>query len=333
MKKNILIVSLLAPALLFQSCKTQEKFEVVASPSQKIYLPGNYTPVNDPYKDGAFDMKVPSAYCLGYMTTVDPATGLRVPFGLDFHKKNHSGAMGVGVTEILIGSYGAIAGIIGYAFALTDDSDLSTTGGIMLGIGAPVAGLGLGLGCAELQKSKQLTYEYNFAYDKQQKPYSGKLSKTLLNPNPPKQTESAAPRRKAVSGDSTVNVAATTTPAGTTIAKKSRKATVATGTFAASGKLFKGTAVDEEYPEMQLVIAQGDNGAYNVSVIESGEDFFGAPLVFEYSGKDDLGASVLKLHDLPTATLTLMPDGRILFRHPAVLIDGEPYTLSINGKK
>lgn len=342
MNKNIYIVALLGSALLVQSCTSTERFNVTASPNQKLYLPSNLAAAVDaPYENGEYQMDVPSAYYLGYMTARDPETGLAVPFGLDVHKKSRAStktSAGTGITVGSIGLVGMLTGLMVEAIGSSesvDDPDLVTSGLVVALSSMAVCGAGYGWGLPANQKLKQLAYQYQFTYDKNQSPYSGKLSKTLLNPNPQKQAEPAA-RKRAVSGDMAQSVApSATTPAGTTVAKKSRKHAnaITAGTYAAEGKLFKGNAVDEAYPDMQLVIDQAENGTYNVNVLESGEDFFGAPLVFEFSGKNENGDTILTLKGLPEATLTVTADGRLLFRHPAVLIDNEVYTLSVNGKK
>ncbi len=332
---HILILALLISST---ACSTTEKFAVRAPQGTKLYTPDNLmTPAATASGESA-KIEIPSDMYCGYMYAKPENSNLYIPFGLDYHYASHAGtkiSLYAGYTLASIGVTGAIIGTIAMLAANSQgDEESSDLFGLVFGIGAGTAGVGVAFGAPAQARLGQTAYDYNFGYDKKQVFEMPHLSANLLHPNPPKgattlPAPSASGRKKASSGKEI----STQTESGSK-AKKNRSdfAKTISGTYNGTGKLLVGKTIDENYPEISVVIERIDKSHVKVRVIESGEDFFDGVLTYTVT-RNKKGGYLLSIDNLPEATITVSKTGRLEFNHKKVNIDNTMYTLYISATK
>lgn len=327
--------TLLVTGIIFSitSCSTSEKFTVHAPQGTKVYTPNNtYTPKGIAASDDRVNIEVPSNMYCGYILVQSPESGVRIPLGIDYTTKQHLGAKAarsIGLTLTGIGLPTMLTGVIGVA--ASDDE----TFGIITAIGSAAAGIGVAFGMPADARLSQTAYDYNFGYAKNQRISIPALSSTLLNPNPPKgsdggsATRGSSSRRKASSG----TVTASGSPVGSKVSKgRSDLARKIEGEYLGSGTLLFRKNVDERYSDISVVVERVDKNHVSVRILESGEDYFDAPLVYEIN-KNKKGGYTLKVKNLPEATIQVTAQGKMIFSHKKVNIDNRIYTLEIVAEK
>lgn len=337
--KTKYFVLFLTASIIMTSCKTNENFYVNSPIDAEIYLPSQLSIISAPYttvkKGNSAKIEIPSDGYWGYVLLKDKETGLNIPVGLNVHSRSNIGTktmIGAGYTLTGIG-LGAVVGgtIVAIAATANGDDDVSSTAGIMIGAGAGVAGIGAALGAPAQSRLSQLSYDYQFTYDKYQNVDISGLSTKLLRADHPKEVteiQTSPKRKKATSGESKASIV------NSSKAKKSRGdlANNVVGTYQGTGNLLNGNITDEQYNDIQVIIKRIDKTHVSVTVIENGEDFFESPLKYEISSKGKTGYR-LTLEKLPDASIEISKTGLLTFIHKKVNIDNSIYTLSIKGKK
>lgn len=327
------LVLLLMVSILMTSCKTNEKFYVNSPVDATIYLPSQLSAPYNKVKGGSSaKIEIPSDGYWGYIVLKDNQTGLDIPVGMNVHYRSNiipRTLTGTGYGLTIMGISGLIAGTVLVAAAGEDDDSL--IGVSLVGGGAGASVIGLALGMPAQSRLKQLSYEYQFAYDKNQNVNISGLSTKLLREDFPKEVteiQTSPKRKKATSGESTVSVI------NSSKAKKSRGdlANNVVGTYQGTGNLLNGNITEELYNDIQVIIKRIDKTHVSVTVIENGEDFFESPLKYEISSKGKTGYR-LTLDKLQDACIEISKTGLLTFIHKKVNIDNDIYTLSIKGKK
>lgn len=300
------------------SCKTTEKFTVSTPSGMQLYLPNNQEKPIATADGKPTKVEVPSAMYCGYMIAKPEDSNFYIPFGIDFHEDAHKQARAA-----------VYSPCVGFPLMFSSIACLPLivpTGLIFIStvVAVPVA----------TDRFKQTAYDYNFGYDKKQVFEMPHLSANLLHPNPPKgattlPAPSASGRKKASSGKEI----STQTESGSK-AKKNRSdfARTISGTYNGTGKLLVGKTIDENYPEISVVIERIDKNHVKVRVIESGEDFFDGVLTYTAT-RNKKGGYLLSIDNLPEATITVSKTGKLEFNHKKVNIDNTMYTLHISATK
>lgn len=318
MKKNIFIASLLVIGLMAQSCKTTEGFTLAQGTAPTVYLPDDFSKPVEYSKDGKIVTSDNNYY--SYMLARDKATGLNVPFGIDYKNRNVA-VNRLGTAACFAGSGVAMVGLLIEVIASSvEDEDMVTSG---LG----VALSGIGLACAALPaplRGSQLAYKYRYKYLPTQSVYEGKLFNTLQHPCPPKSQVAAAPAKIAQPAVNSGSAAKRTF--------KKDAAPAVEGTYTGTGKLLKDGNIVETYSSVQVVITPDALNTVKVRVLESGEDFFGGESVYEVASQAN-GSFLLTLKEMPEATILIDSNGSAHYVHPNVIIDAEKYTLDAKTTK
>lgn len=306
----------LAALLMTTGCTTTEKFTIKSPAQTKIYKPDDVTtPLVTIPASGQAETEIPSNMYCGYVFVENPDSGVKVPVGLDYKNVGHGGTklaqnVGIGVTGI--GSIILLSGALAEALA---GEDAGNTGLIMVGAGAAVTGIGFGIGFPADCRMKQTAYDYNFGYASVQDIHLPELMTQLRNPNQPKEV-----------------LEATATPSTTARKTLTDIAEKVCGTYSGNGVLRVVRNVVERYDNMAVVLEHVDNGHVTVSVIESGEDYFGTPVKYAVS-YDDNGDYILVADNLPEATIKITQAGALSYKHTRVNIDNNIYTLEITAQK
>lgn len=343
--KNIIFI--ICALLSLTGCSTTEKFSVYGSGGTKIYTPYNtVTSQSIASQSDKVDIAVPSDMYCGFILAQPSGCNVKIPIGLDYKISRHTGtkaalyaggtvaSVGIGVTMI-----GTIAMI---AAKCNGDDEESDRFGLITGIGAAAAGVGACIGAPSQSRLRQTAYDYNFGYEKQQRVEIPRLSFTLLNPNKPKgymeQTQAgneSSSRRKASSGkdvksdSKSNNISVSSSKVNKNRSDYSKKIE---GTYIGTGSLLTGTNVDENYTDVNVIIKRIDRNHVSVNVIESGEEYFEAPLLYEVVANKNNGFNLV-MDKLPDAVIRISKDGKLHFNHKKVNIDNVIYTLDIKAKK
>lgn len=339
----MLLLATAAIGLLLSSCSTVEKYNVYAQSGTAIYTPGNSSTAiavsngNQPVK-----MQVPSADYYGYLIAENPVTGLKAPFGLDVRKKVRHGekaALGIGWALAGAGMGTLVSGTsLVIAAAASGDDDLMTIGAITTGTGAGCGMIGGAILAPASSRLEQLTHSYQFTYCKDQTINFDGLSAKLLNPNMPKgqaEVPASPGRSKAISGKGQISQESGGTDISKTSAARKLHSDLGKkveGTYIGSGQLLYGKNVEEYYKEVVLLIESIGKNRVKVRVIESDEDFFAAPIEYMVE-KDKSGGWILKIEDIPSATILIDKSGKARFEHKSVNIDNEIYSLSLTANR
>lgn len=104
------------------------------------------------------------------------------------------------------------------------------------------------------------------------------------------------------------------------------------GSYTCSGRLKQRGSVVESYSDVKIVITRIDKDNVYVDVWEGGESFFNSKGKYAVK-KDKKDGFVLTLSGISTAVIKIDAEGRITYVHPKVNIDGDIYTLEVNGNK
>lgn len=346
MKLNTIIQSLILISILLVSggCKTVDKVYVTAPENTKLYIPGKPDVEYSVITNGPAVVEVPGDSYYGYILAKDPNTGLKMPYGMDVKHKSYFGeklGVGVGYTLGGIGTGAFFSGtllvIIGGA---TDDGDITTTGGMFMGIGAGVAGIGAAIGVPAEARLSQNSHQYQFTYVKNQNITFPNLATKLLHPDAPKGSSGLVEknrRNRAVSSVSEPTDMATSTPAKRITSTKAtrtvgNKAKKIAGAYTGSGKLSQDSEEIEFYQDVTVTINRIDNNRVEVSIVESGEEYFANPLIYNIE-KESKGVYTLALENMPAQKIIIDKNGKLQFRHDKVNIDDVIYTLILDLRK
>lgn len=314
-------------SLILTGCASSETFRFQSPINGKLYLLDEYSSVSNVIASDPVKVTVPSSTYYGMVILNDAETGLRIPVGLNMHTR----ANPIGLEIAKYGGYFLLAAGIGAELGglMMDKNGDNGLPSIAVGAAATLVGLGIAVpGHARLD---QLAYDYRFCYDSMQKPNLSGLATKLLKQDPPKggnPVPEPAKRKKAQSGDVAPEKVTSSK------AKKTRNdlGQIVAGTYNGTGKLMKGQIVDEQYPSITLIIERLDKTSVKVTVVESDEDFFESPMIYDVASNGKKGYK-LTMQGLPDATILITKEGVATYTHKKVNIDNELYSLVISAKK
>jgi len=327
----------MAFAVVLSSCSTTEKFSIYAKPGTEIYSPGASAPAVVP-ASGELKMEVPSDGYYGYMLSRAPGEKTIVPFGLDCRHSSHSGtkfARAAGYVLTIAGLGALLGGGIGVLGAdSNEDEESSTVFADVAAIGGASVLIGCAIGMPADSRLKQTSYKYNFAYNRKQFVIQNIPLTPLVRVDDTKDSSSdsvVSVRRKAkarVQGSPSSK-----SPAVTKVKRGIKDAGASvSGRYVGSGTLYKKTSVVEEYASVEVVIERVDDNKVKMQVIESGEDYFEEPLLYDVVKNKD-GSYKLTIKDIHSATMKIDSKGRLKFVHDKIYIDDDMYRLAISADK
>lgn len=325
---------------VMSSCSTTEKFTISTLPGTKIYTPNNtVTHVGTTSQNGELGVTVPSEMYCGYVLLQQEGSNVKIPIGIDYKKKRHTGTKFARATGYTISSIGAGTALVSFLCmgmaASQDDEENSSIFAKTALLGAGIAGIGASFGAPADARMRQTAYDYNFGYEKVQRLNLPQLSYKLLNPNSPKgYNESSSetkttPRKKATSSK---KITPKNTEGSKVNKNRSDNAKKIVGKYVGNGKLLLGKNSIETYDDIIIQIERVDKDYVNIRIIENGEDYFDEPLVYKVS-KSEGGYFKLSIDDLPDAVIKIFNNGKLEFNHKKVNIEDSIYTLDIQANK
>lgn len=328
-------------------CTTTEKFYVYGPDGTTIYTPYNrVTPQGSMSRSNKIEIEVPSDIYCGYILVQPTDYDIKIPIGIDYKICRHTGTKAALYTGGALTSVGSGAAMIGsiamLAAACGGDGDDSDSFGMVAGVGGAIACIGAGIGFTSQNRLRQTAYDYNFGYEKQQRIEIPQLSFTLLNPNKPKGyieqvqtvTKSSSSRSKASSGKDIKNGYGSNSPTKGSKVNKNRikNSRNIEGIYKGTGSLLEGTKINENYPDIEISIKKIDQNHVSVNIIENGEEYFDAPLVYKIIINKNKEYD-LYIDKMPEAKIHIYKNGKLRFNHKKVNIDNKIYTLDIKATK
>ncbi|MCH5347120.1 MAG: hypothetical protein J1E63_08415 [Muribaculaceae bacterium] len=322
-------------ACLIVSCTTTEKFAIYGIPGTEIYSPEKKS-LGTISSKGKLDIKVPSDSYYGYLYTYDNALNDYVPFALETKTKRHNGTKisyytGMGLTAVGVGT--TVIGIIPFLLA-SDDEDAQQTFGFVTAGGAAVAGVGAALGGPAGGRMGQLSYQYNFGYQKKQFTNADLTFEAYKPPVNEVATETRPKRSKAVTTqESSDKSTSSKSSQKTSKASRSRKdpAKQVEGSYIGTGALIVNKKTEESIDNILVKITFVKNGVVKVEIFEDGELFFESEELYDVTTTKGSSYS-LKHQAIKSATITIDSKGALKYKNPNVNIDGDIYTFDITAK-
>ena len=298
MKTFTKLSCLLITCLAVNSCSTMQKITVFGTPDTEI-LGQDYKKIGTIQSNGQLQLKIKNYDYLTYFLSHTPGTEEYVPFALDYKYKNYSTAQNI------------------HLFFLCS-----------------FVGIPLAVFISPFANGS----EYNFKYLQTQRANDEFVFTAYKNTG----------ERRAVgmsSGISTASGGVTTASAtqeGVSTARpRTQKAArtlkdygkAVAGTYRGTGRLKQGETVVESYRNMAVTIERTGKNSVTVNVIDDyGEPFFSNKGT--YNVKRGSGQSYrLTLDGIQSATISVDGNGKLVYIHPKVSIDGEIYTLEISALK
>jgi len=321
---------------LVTSCSTSTKVIVSTEPGTEILTP-SYTKLAVADNNGQALIKISDDIFYSFLLSHHPNSDDYIPFALDYKYKTFPGSRflrAMGYTVSAAGVFGEVVGII----ALCAGSDDIAIPFLIGGAGAALLGVGVGLPADS--RLDQTNHEHLYKYLKNQCSNSDlTISKADFSLN----------TKQANSGEDIpttsyyvpVGVQQTAEVSTTTHRKISQKSartlkdygSQIQGDYVGSGKLTKDKELLESYTDIKVIIKRVSNDVVSVNVEESnGQKYFPMDVNYKIEKKSD-GSFILTLDGISVATIKIDNKKNLIYLHPRVNIDGDIYTLSINGKK
>lgn len=341
--KTVISIIIIFAGCVLAGCTTSEKFTVTGTPGTMVYSPKREH-IGSIGSNGKLSVKVPSDAYYGYLYTHDQTSDLWIPFALDVKTKRHTGtkaAMFGGMTLTGIGVVPLLTGTI-MAISAGDDEDLSRQGGLFAGVGAALAFGGAGIGYAASERLGQLSYQYNFGYKKSQ---STNQDMQFVQYVPPAAEPAASPRfakeddkKLTASTSSDKKLKRKPSKKGK---KPSSKAKISlqnvvdkvVGNYDGSGVVSSGGQPVSNFENIEIRIVRIDVDMAGVQIYYDGEPMFAGEEIYSVVRKKD-GSFVLNHEEVAGATITVTSNGRLDYRHPAVVFDdGEEYLLTVKAAR
>lgn len=322
------------------ACSTTEKFTIAGVPGTEVYSPQKES-VGTINSDGKLKVKVPSDAYYAFFYTYDRTSDLWVPFALDVKTNRHNGTkaamyggyslMCAGLAPLLTGGIMAIAG----------GDDMSGEGAIFAGIGGAAIFGGMGLGMPAQGRLRQLSYQYNFGYKKNQATNQD-LRFTEFMP-PAAEANGAAVSNNSRNRKLNLTTSKNSTNKKNTGGKKesSTKANLnlklpvskVLGSYSGSGVVNFADNPVMNLESVAIQIERLDNNTVKVQIYYDDEPLFEDAEVYSVSRKKS-GGYILKHAEVSDAVITITAKGRLEYRHPAVVLeDGNKYVLIIKAAK
>ena len=321
---------MLGACMVLTSCWTSTKFTVQTEPGTEI-MSKDYTLLGVADSRGMAKVKISDDEYSAFLLSHQPNTDTYIPFALDYKSRS---VVGTGL-QVFAGYWlegmGCILMIAGTAAIIGGDEDVAVP---LAGGGAALAFAGMGIGMPADSRMDQVAYDHQYKFLKQQRTNQDlsltKPNFAIDNPVSVTQTVPVAIQTKQIA-----------TPSGSSASSKKLsqrssktlkdKAAQIQGTYVGRGKLTKDKEVIETYVDITVTINRIGKDKVGVMVTEKdGSQFFDKVSEYTISSTSN-GVFRLVLDGINSAEITIDSNKKLIYLHPRVNIDGDIYTLFIEG--
>lgn len=326
---------------IFYSCSTYQKIKVFGEPGTDIFSPDKdkIATINS---SGNVVLSIPrdSYYAFLYSSSKD--SDIKIPFALDYENRSFTGARLLYGIELGLGFAAAGALFSGTVVAICDSEDEDGFGASMLslgGIGALAGGFSGMVTSSRLQETQR---QWKFEYLSKQSTNQDLRFEKFVDDGYKKEIGSNAISMEENVAESGRELKQTQSETYSSIARsrssKSKRtltdlAKQVEGTYIGSGKLLLKYETIENYQEIKVVLKRLDKNTVQVDVYESnGEAYFNESGKYSVK-KIDSGKYQLTMNGIPSATITIDANKKMVYLHPKVNIDGDLYSLRITASK
>lgn len=321
---------MLGACMALTSCWTSTKFTVQTEPGTEI-MSKDYTLLSVADSRGKAKVKISDDEYSAFLLSHRPNTDTYIPFAIDYKSRSVIGTSLQVLTGYLLGGIGGVLGIGGIAAGLAGDEDAGLP--LMIG-GAGVAFAAIGIGMPAESRLDQAAYDHQYKYLKQQRTNQDlSLTKPNFAIDNPVSVAPTVP--EAVQKEQTTTLSGSSTSSKKLSQRSSKtlkdKATQIQGTYVGRGKLTKDKEVIETYVDITVTINRIGKDKVGVMVTEKdGSQFFDKASEYTISSASN-GIFRLVLDGINSAEITIDSNKKLIYLHPRVNIDGDIYTLSIEG--
>ena len=333
MKHFINLLFVIVVCMVLSSCSTSTKFTVLAEPGTEI-LTKDHNLLGVADNSGKIKVKISDNDYSAFLLSHRPNSNDYIPFALDYDSRSLVGVSLAETTGIFLASVGLIIELAGALAVAAGDDDI---GLVMVGGGAGAALLGCSWGGPATERMKQTAYDHRYKY----------VNRQITNQDLPSQKPDFAKENpinintvtnKVQSTNSIIVTEDNSSKSSKVLSQKSSKtfkdlASLIEGKYIGSGKLTKDGSTIESYDKISVTIRRVSSTIVGVVVAESdGSKFFNEETEYTIS-KNLNGDYQLILNGISSAKIIIDSQGRLVYVHPKVNIDGDIYQLSINGEK
>lgn len=318
------------------SCKTTQKMSINTTPGTEIYTPMlDRIAVAD--NSGVAHVVLPSDGYYAYLLSKPSGSDLLVPFALDYKKNKYTATKILGYAGGVISYAGFMAAIFGGVdVASTDSGEEPMFGGTPLlvgGLGMLAAGgsmLGVSLG-----RMSQTCNDYQFEYLGDQKANQDMtFTRPVFDVAPVKEVVTPKPENNSTQVDEAEESSTVSTSFfGSSIKSLRNYGAQVAGEYEGVAMLLYDDELLKNFEGIKLVLTRIDATHVSVEVMSGdGEKLFGSASSYGIEKMDD-GSYCLVHEEVPSATITIGQDERLVYLHPRINIDGDIYALKIEAKK
>lgn len=336
------ILCAIALTAISLSCSTYQKITIYGEPDTEIFTPDK-NKIGTLSSEGKSVVTIPRDVYYAYLLYQDKNSDKKIPFALDYKNKSFFGTKllsGTGFALFGIGS--AISMVTGVAAIATgeDGEDMGIAPLMEAGLIGMVGG-GAGVlmtSCAENEEQRERLFEY---LPRQSTNQDLRFEKFVDNGYKKEIGSRAVPMEENVAESSrkveSVQSESYSSKAKSRSSKSKRILTdlakQVEGTYIGSGKLLLKDETIENYQDIKVVLKRLDKNTVQVDVYESnGEAYFNESGKYSVK-KIDSGKYQLTMNGIPSATITIDANKKMVYLHPKVNIDGDLYALRITASK
>lgn len=310
MKNVVRLMAVLLFCSMINSCSTFQNITVFGEPGTEIYTP-DLEKVGTIKGDGKGEITLPRDVYYPFLLSGNGEwADIKIPFALDYKNKSYNG------TRILCGVFFVVAIPV-------------------MTVGAP----GYFVTAKRLSETQR---QWQFEYlSKQSTNQDLRFEKFVDNgykkeigsksvPVEENVAESDKPVESAQSESSSSAAKSRSSKSKRTLTDLTRQVE---GTYIGSGKLLLKDETIENYQDIKVVLKRLDKNTVQVDVYESnGEAYFNESGKYSVK-KIDSGKYQLTMNGIPSATITIDANKKMVYLHPKVNIDGDLYSLRITASK
>lgn len=334
------IVATIVCATIY-SCSTYQKIRIIGEPGTEIYTPDKEK-IATIESNGKTVINLSRDTYYAFLMAGSKDSDLRIPFALDYSNRSFIGARMLYVAELGLGFACSGALVIGTIPILCDSEDESGFGKDMYtlgGIGALAGGLSGMVTSSRLQETQR---QWQFEYLSRQSTNQDLRFEKFVDNGYRKEIGDKAVSVDENMAESDRKVESVQSESSSSAAKsrssKSKRtltdlAKQVEGTYIGSGKLLLKDETIESYQNIKVVLKRLDKNTVQVDVYESnGEAYFNESGKYSVK-KIDSGKYQLTMNGIPSATITIDANKKMVYLHPKVNIDGDLYALRITASK
>lgn len=317
--------------LVAVSCSTSQKIMVSGDPGTEILSP-QMDYLGTIGMAGQLQLTIPSDSGYEFLLSKSGGDGKCIPFALDYeHHKYKAGFCKY--SGIAISSYGSAGLLIGTVLLAVGIPEVGLP---MIGAGAGLSGIGLGIGIPGDFRMDQTAYQWEYRYLNDHSTNQDIVVTDVVNTGFTRRIEEGNQKPKVKVNETPIvkSEIKKQTPVKSTISARSFKdnSKAVVGVYLGSGKLKQRGVVIESFIAISVDIQQIDKKTVAVDVKESGESFFYSKMIYTVE-KDSQGGYLLTSEDIPDATIKIDSQHNLVYSHSSIEIDGELYSLDLKCSK